>query len=395
MARIALKYVVSLLFSSFAAAQPMPKDDGSNLSIGGISQFDGRFFIGDDANALPDQFAFRTLRLDLRGTVYDHFDFRLLPDFAGSKLVVQDAYVDIHYSDVVKVRFGKFKVPFGLERLQNETSTTFTERGLPNNLVPNRDLGVQVFGEIAGGTLAYQLGMFNGVADGGSSDGDATDDKEGAARVFVRPVKHLGVGGAVTFGDKAANLAQADTPVWKTAGQNTIFQYRVGTTLADTVVADGRHWRATAQGYYYAGPLGLLAEYVRAVQHVVLNGTHDNVAADSWQAIAQYVITGDDATYNSVTPRHPFDPKTGAVGAFDVTARVGELRQTDGEVFALFADPTKSVRRAWSSGLGVDWFANRSFRGVVDVERTWFTLGAKAGDRAAETSIIGRVQLVF
>ena len=385
-------------------------DGSSKLLIGGISQFDGRYFTDDDPTHV-DQFAFRTLRLDLRGTVFDHYDFRFMPDFAGSKLVVQDAYVDVRYGDAVKLRFGKFKVPFGLERLENETSTTFTERGLPTQLAPNRDLGVQVFGELADGTLAYQLGIFNGVADGGSSDGDATNDKEGAARVFVRPfargpalVKNLGFGGAATFGDKAANLAQADTPVWKTAGQTTIFQYRAGTTLADTVVADGRHWRATAQGYYYGGPIGVLAEYVRSTQHVVLNGTHDRVTADSWQALAQYVLTGEAATYNSVTPAHPFDPAKGTYGAFDVAARVGEIRVTDGDVFAAFADPAKSARRAWSSGAGVDWFANRSFRAVLDVERTWFTLGAKppatektlaAADRPAETVVIGRIQLVF
>ena len=386
-------------------------DASSKLLIGGISQFDARYFPDDPDNTHVDQFAFRTLRLDLRGTVFDHYDFRFMPDFAGSKLVVQDAYVDVRYGDAIKLRFGKFKVPFGLERLQNETSTTFTERGLPTQLAPNRDLGVQVFGELAGGTLAYQLGIFNGVADGGSSDGDATDDKEAAARVFVRPfargpaiVKNLGFGGAATFGDKAANLTQPDTPQWKTAGQTTIFQYRAGTTLADTVVADGRHWRATAQGYYFGGPLGVLAEYVRSTQHVVLNGTHDRVTADSWQALAQYVITGEDATYNSVTPKHPFAPEKGTWGAFDVAARIGEIRVTDGEVFSAFSDPAKSARRAWSTGAGVDWFANRSFRAVLDVEHTWFTLGAKpaaadktlaAADRAAETVVIGRVQLVF
>jgi phosphate-selective porin OprO/OprP len=385
-------------------------DGSSKLLIGGISQFDARYFTDSDATHV-DQFAFRTLRLDLRGTVFDHYEFRFMPDFAGSKLVVQDAYIDIRYGDAVKLRFGKFKVPFGLERLQNETSTTFTERGLPTQLAPNRDLGVQVFGELAGGTVSYQVGIFNGVADGGSSDGDATDDKEGAARLFIRPfargpaiVKHLGFGGAATFGDKAASFAQPDTPVWKTTGQTTIFQYRAGTTLADTVVADGRHWRATAQGYYYAGPIGVLAEYARSTQHVVLNGTHERVTADSWQALAQYVITGEDATYNSVTPAHPFDPAKGTYGAFDIAARVGEIRVTDGEVFAAFADPSKSARRAWSSGIGVDWFANRSLRAVLDFERTWFTLGAKppatektltSADRGDETVVVARVQLVF
>ena len=137
----------------------------------------------DNANTEPDQFVFNDIRLDLHGTLFDHYDFRFLPDFAGGKVVVQDEYVDVRYSNYLKVRVGKFKVPFGRERLQQDYATTFAQRGLPNNLVPNRDLGVQLFGEVSDGLLAYQAGVFNGVADGGSSDGDATDDKELAAMI--------------------------------------------------------------------------------------------------------------------------------------------------------------------------------------------------------------------
>ena len=374
-------------------------DGSSRLYIGGIAQFDGRFFVDDNPDPGSDQFYFQTLRIDLRGTLFEHYDFRFLPDFAGGKLVVQDAYVDVRYSDKLKLRFGKTKVPFGIERLQNETSTVFAQRGLPNNLVPNRDLGVEVFGELAGGTLAYQAGIFNGVADGGSGDGDLTNAKEGAARVFVRPwaqsgvwwLANLGAGGAVTVGDKDANIGQPDTPAWKTQAQTTIFSYIVGptNTLTDTVVADGLHWRATGQGTWYAGPFGLLAEYVRSTQHVVLNGTHDRVAASAWQAVGQWVITGEDATYNSVTPRHCY-------GAFDIVGRVEQIGLDSEQAFdAKFADPTKSVRGAWSGGVGADWFANRAFRAVIDLERTWFDLGAKVGNRLPETSIEGRVQLAF
>jgi phosphate-selective porin OprO/OprP len=135
---------------------------------------------------------------------------------------------------------------------------------------------------------------------------------------------------------------------------------------------------------------------VRSTQHVVLYGTHDRVAADAWQVVGQWVITGDDATYNSITPRHPFDPAKGHIGAFDVVGRIEELRvDDDGLVFAQFADAAKSVLRARSGGIGVDWFANKAFRAVVDLERTYFTLGAKTGDRAPETSIEARVQLAF
>jgi phosphate-selective porin OprO and OprP len=376
----------------------------SKLTIGGFTQFDGRFFVVDRTPAQVDQFGFRSIRPDLRGTLLDHYDVRLMPDFAGGKVVVQDAYIDVRYANEIKFRFGKFKVPFGLERLEAETSTTFVDRGLPTQLVPNRDLGAQVFGELASGVVAYQLGVFNGVADGGSGDGDVSDDKEGAARVLVKPfatgstaVKNLAFGGAATFGDKTGTLAQPDTPTWKTQGQSTILAYKVGTTLMDTVVADGRHWRASAQGYWYTGPFGVLAEYVRSDQKLVLNGTHVAATADSWQVVGQWVLTGDDATFNSVAPRRPFDPSKGQWGAVDVAARIGELRFADGQVFdAGFADPSKSARRAWSAGAGADWFANKTFRFVLDVERTYFRFGANAAaDRAPETSITGRVQTVF
>jgi phosphate-selective porin OprO/OprP len=373
-------------------------DGAAKLKIGGFTQFDGRFFVADDKDPHTDQFGFRSIRPDLQGTVLDHYDFRLMPDFAGGTLVLQDVYVDARFSEKIKFRFGKFKVPFGLERLQGETNTAFVERGLPTQLAPNRDLGVQVFGEL--GPVSYQAGVFNGVADGRSGDGDVSDDKEGAARVFVKPfkgaLKELGIGGAVTYGDKSGTLVQTDVPAFRTQGQTTFFQYKTGTTLMDTVVADGRQWRATAQGHYYFRSLGLLGEYVRSHQHIVLNGDHTIAKTDAWQVVAQFVLTGDAATFKSVAPAKAFDPTKGTWGAFDLVARVGELRILDGTVFDDgFADPTKSARRAWSAGAGADWFPNKNFRFVLDAERTWYRLGAKMGDRAAETSIVGRVQTVF
>ncbi len=382
-------------------------DAKTKLKIGGFQQFDGRFFIADDTDPHTDQFGFRSLRPDLQGTLFEHFDFRLMPDFAGARLVLQDAYVDVHYGDAVRVRAGKFKVPFGLERLQGETQTLFAERGLPTQLAPNRDLGVQVHGEFAKGTLAYQIGAFNGVADGASGDGDVSDGKEGALRIFVKPfaqggkaVKELGFGGAVTYGKKEGVLTSPDVGVFKTQAGTTFFSLATGTTLMDTTIADGTSWRATGQASYYVGPIGLLGEYVRTNQKVSRGDVTADASFDSWQAVAQYVLTGDDATYKSVSPRKPFDPAKGQWGAVDVGARIGELRVIDSAVFREgLADGQKSALRAWSAGAGVNWYANKNFRFVLDYERTWFRYGAKDGsttvDRAAESSVVGRVQTVF
>jgi phosphate-selective porin OprO/OprP len=381
-------------------------DGGTKLKIGGFTQFDGRFFVADTDDPHVDQFGFRSIRPDLQGTLFEHYDFRLLPDFAGGKIVLQDAYADVHYGEAVKVRFGKFKVPFGLERLQGEVNTTFVERGLPSQIAPNRDLGVQVFGELARGAVSYQVGVFNGVADGQSGDGDVSDDKEVAARVFVKPLatvspalKELGVGVAATYGDKTGTLASPDVASFRTQGQTTFFAYKAGTTAMDTVLADGPHWRTTAQGYYYKGPIGLLGEIVRSNQKVVLNGTHQRVTIDAWQLVGQWVVTGDDASYKGVAPTRPFDPAKGEWGAVDVAARIGELQLPGADVYpGGYADPTKSAHQAWSAGGGVDWFPNKNFRVVLDFERTWYDRGSKtgdAGDKEAESSLVGRFQTIF
>jgi phosphate-selective porin OprO/OprP len=371
-------------------------DDSAKLHIGGYTQFDGRFFYNETTPSQIDQFGFRSIRPEFLGTVFDHYDFRLLPDFAGGKVVVQEAYVDLHYVDEVEVRFGKAKVPFGLERLQPEIATTFTERGLPSLLTPNRDLGVQVFGNVGKGLLQYQLGIVNGVADNASTDVDTSDKKVYVARVFVTPVPGgPGFGGGATYGYEHGTTTQTDLGTWTTQAGTTFFQYKTGTTSMDTPLAEGLHWRATAHASWYTGPLGLLAEYVHSQQHVEMANTRGITGADAWQVLGQFVVVGGTSTYRGVVPVK-WDPKNGQFGAFDVAARVGEIKLSDSTPFALgFADPTKSASKAFSAGGGVDWLPNRSFRFVLDLERTWFTRGATMGDRPAETSLIGRVQTVF
>lgn len=413
---LAVLLVVLVVARSLAAAQPAPDAPGSTagrddtgfwlsaadgtsrLRLGGYMQFDGRYFAGDGADALTNQFAFRSIRPELRGTLFDRYDVRLLPDFAGGKLVIQEAYVDIHVSDAIRIRFGKYKVPFGLERLQPEIATTFVERGLPTLLTPNRDLGVQVHGVLAGGVLAYQIGVFDGVADNASVDTDTSDHKELVARAFVTPlatsdplVRALGVGGAMMVGYEHGTLAQTGLGAWLTQGQTTFFQYRTGPSLATSPIADGRHVRATVHASWYAGPFGLMAEYVRSSQHVGLaDHSPALVIAGAWQVLGQWVISGGSSTFEGVVP-------TGRrSGAFDVAARIGGIRlQSDDAFTAGLADPAKSARKALSAGGGADWLPNRSLRFALDLEHTWFSGGVQIGNRPAETSLVGRVQTVF
>src|SRR5690348_7093181 len=73
-------------------------DGAGSLRVGGFLQLDARTFVDDAANPLVDQFTFRSTRALFEGSLRD-LSFRFMPDFAGGKLVVQDAYTDVRISD--------------------------------------------------------------------------------------------------------------------------------------------------------------------------------------------------------------------------------------------------------------------------------------------------------
>ena len=112
------------------------------LQIGLLVHADGRFALADDGQEVVDTFAFRRLRPYLRGRFLRRFEFYFNPDVAGGTLVVQDAYVDTVFGPAFRVRAGKGKTPFGLERLHSASNLLFFNRALPTALVPNRDVGI-------------------------------------------------------------------------------------------------------------------------------------------------------------------------------------------------------------------------------------------------------------
>ena len=144
-------------------------DGNFQLKVRGYVQADARYFLDDDERPATDTFILRRVRPIFEGTLYKIFDFRIMPDFGGGQTVLQDAYIEGKLSPRFRVRAGKFKAPVGLERLRSGTDILFVERALPTNLVPNRDLGLQIGGDLGGGVASYAVGVFNGVPDGGSA----------------------------------------------------------------------------------------------------------------------------------------------------------------------------------------------------------------------------------
>ncbi len=371
--------------------------------VRGVLQVDGRWYLGDARLDDRDTLLIRRARPILEATVLGIIDFRLMPDFAEGRAAVFDAYLDARVHPWLKLRAGKFKPPIGLERLQSDPDLPFMERALTSNLSPVRDVGAQLFGDVLGGFLSYTVGVFNGAPDNTNGDTDANHGKDFAGRLFLKPFSLggpsplglLGIGLAASTGAQRATTSAPGLPTFRTGGQLAFFSYLTSSTDPDaTAYAFGRRSRLNPHLYYYLGRLGLLAEYVASRETVQLGDTQQTLTHVAWHATLS-VALGGKVAYDGVTPQASLNPERRTWGALELAARLGAL-SLDEQTFPLFADPTRSPRKATAVAAALNWYLGRNARLNLDFERTWFEGGAPAlGDRAAENALLTRMQVTF
>jgi phosphate-selective porin OprO/OprP len=404
-------------------------DSNFVATLHGVVQVDSRTFQQNNNVPGNDGILLRRARPILSGTLYHDFDFLFVPEFGGgtpgasgaaTTPSIYDAYVNYRYSPALQFQAGKFKAPVGLEQLQADVNLSFNERSLVTDLVPNRDLGFELHGDIAGGVLSFAAGVFNGVGDArNSANIGFQDNREFDGRLFVQPFKTsktvalqnlgFGVGGSWgtssitnTLGLPASTGGSSTSAGFYTDGQQQFFVYSPASGVGG-VMASGTHWRLSPQAYYYYGPFGLLGEYVISDQGVENSFTLQtaNLKNTAWQIAGGWVLTGEDSTYNGVTPRHPFDPRNGGWGALQLVARYAEL-DVDKAAFPVFANPATSASEARAWAVGLNWYLNKNIRVNTSFSRTTFTGGGGAGTSVPaavtqhpEDVFFTRIQLSF
>ena len=366
--------------------------DGSyRLKVNGDVQVDGRFWVDYRGAGDPDTVFLRRARPIVEATLARNYFFRVMLDFGQSTPRWQAAYFEARHLKVATFRFGKMKGPVGLERLQVDTNTMFTERGFPTDLVPNRELGGAMIGGIREGFFTYTAGFFSGVPDGQSIDNSMNGVTFGG-RLFFHPfrlisapaLRNLGIGLAGTVGDESGLLSSFKTP----EAQTKFFSYNQG------VLADGQHYRVSPQAYYYRGPFGVLTEYVRSTQDVRVSNRTAELSNSAWQVATSFVVTGEKATYTGIVPKHPVAGRARGAGAFEVVARYGRLN-IDSAAFPIFANPASAARSSGAWGAGINWYPTRLIRLSTDFERASFQYLGSAGKLKTENTVSSRLQLQF
>ncbi len=415
---------------------------------------------GDGFSDANDSWLLRRVRPTIEGTLFGKYDYRFTPDFGNGNAAIVDAYIDARFDPAFKVRVGKYKPFVGLERLQSGGDIKFLERSyVTNAILPNRDLGIAVHGDVIGGKLNYAFGLNNGVSDGGniSSGNEFEKNKEITARLFTTPfkdddsvLKGLGIGIGGTYANfegernqnftdtSAADATRNGLPSYVSEGQQTFFRY------GGRTVADGVRSRISPQANYYLGPLGIIAEYARVDQDVSLltsntalsrsviqANTNKKLSHDAWEVAVSYLLTGEDASFKGVKPKQDFDINKSGWGAWELVARYSEIKldedtfknksgtsfsnSTAADSDSAYADASQSAKSAKTWTAGVNWYLNQNAKIALNYEHTKFEGGAIEGrsftpagvginvnaagsnvrDRDDETAILARFQVAF
>jgi phosphate-selective porin OprO/OprP len=374
------------------------RDGNFVLHIGADLQVDNRSFFGTGSSTATDTILLRRVRPTIYGTVYKYVDFFFRPDFGLGTTAIYDAYIQLNYIPWAQIRAGKFKPPVGMERLQSDDDTNFVERGLPTQLVPQRDIGYQIGANLFHRRVAYQVGVFNGVPDSSiGSDTAVSNHRDYVARLFLTPfqpdskslLKGLGLGLAASGG----NTDGEALPAFKTFGQQSFF------TFASGVTAVGHRTRLAPQGYYYVGPFGVLTEYGLNEEGFQKGAVRRNIAFRAYQGQVTYILTGESKSFVSPTPKRPFDPlHHGGWGAVELAVRLSDFEAENGVYTYGLVNPAISPRHLHEWTGGVNWYLNRLVRITGDYGHTAFGGGAAAsvgGNRPAEKVFILRFQIDF
>lgn len=346
---------------------------GEDITVGirGRLQLDWRRF---DPEIGEETYDFRTARVGVQGDLTRHFSYEVEReiDREGTFTDWKDVYLAWKTFDAVRVKGGRFKMPFGLEQNTGPTETDFAYRSLASTAIaPGRDRGVMVYGEL--GRIAYEAGVFDDDGDNAELEEqrfvEAGQDLEGVGPSFaVRVTGDLLRLFPVPDLIRGANFGVAYTNAYVPEGLNSLKGEAVwGADFLERVYVKGRRQRLGAQFDWTPGPAGIKAEWMQSREQRLGQSNRNEDLSDflttGWYVSGTWFITGEDKDDN-INPRHPLFG--GGIGAVEIGVRFDELElRSASQEGSSFTNPradhqTPNADRTWT--LGVTWMPIRWVR---------------------------------
>ncbi len=181
--------------------------------------------VGDNRGS----FRIRRAKTKFEGWVYNkNLTYELQLNWADTANSLEEAHTNYDFTDGKKgfqLKVGQFKVPFGRQELTSSGSQQFVDRSLASGeFAKGRDIGLQAWGEGAGGTVDWRVGIFNG--NGRTVSRNDNDKYQYDARVTWSPL------GDVKYSE--GDFESSAKPLFAIAGQYESND-RQGATSSDDI----------------------------------------------------------------------------------------------------------------------------------------------------------------
>ncbi len=355
-------------------------DDAFQMDIGGRILFDMSWFddpkyweLGGSRVREESGVDFRRLRMNLQGTLYENYIYRLEVDFADSDVDLKDAYVgmkNIPYVGTVKV--GQFVEPFGLENMTTSNNITFMERSLVNEaLATDRTPGVGVETAFLNNRLTLAAGAFNKWYDE-KQHWHYTTRVTGLPWYAEEGRRLLHLGAAYSY-LKPDSEVYFRTPPEADMGN---YHMNTGNFPADKIEKFG------LEAALVYGPFSLQGEYMAA--EFDLSAPHRDFTLfpvdhhfthahrfDGYYVQASYFLTGEHRPYDCekgffgrLVPKKNFSLRNGGWGAWELALRYSTLDLT-----------SENMRSGVAGGdednitVGVNWYLTPNTRVMMNYVR--------------------------
>ena len=134
-------------------------------------------------------FKVRRARVLLGGNVYyPWMKYGTQITLEGGNASLRDAYIQATYFDWAEPKIGQYKVPFDREFLTSAFNLELIDRSIVSNTFSlQRDIGMEISGQLLQDQLAYGVGMFNGS---GANQNNVNKEFMYVGRKEYRPLGH-------------------------------------------------------------------------------------------------------------------------------------------------------------------------------------------------------------
>lgn len=116
-------------------------------------------------------FSISNARIILGGEI-EKFNYYFQSNFVRTKSIL-DVRLGYKFTSLLNLDIGQFKAPFGGEFLISSPNIDLINRSqATNNLVPNRQIGMRLWGNLINKNFRYDIGIFNGngINDNNNND---------------------------------------------------------------------------------------------------------------------------------------------------------------------------------------------------------------------------------